>query len=90
MIWERLTQVDPAALAISEQECAAAEPEAWRAVLTDLATTGDTTPESLALLYAADLDGYRLLVDGDRVHITVPGAQVGIPLMLEDVERVTA
>lgn len=89
LIWERLCQVDPAALAVQEQERAAAEPAAWAAVLGDLAATGDTTPESLALLHRADPDAYRLLVDGDRVHITVPGSQAGIPLMLEDLERAT-
>ena len=89
LIWDRLCQVDPAALAVQEQERATAEPAAWAAVLTDLAETGDVTPESLALLHRADHDAYTLLVDGDRVHITVPGSQAGIPLMLEDLERAT-
>lgn len=89
LIWDRLCQVDPAALAIHEQERAMAEPAAWAAVLGDLAATGDTTLESLALLHRADPDAYRLLMDGDRVHITVPGSQAGIPLMLEDLERAT-
>ncbi|OIJ32445.1 hypothetical protein [Microbacterium sp. LCT-H2] len=86
LVWERLTQVDPAALAIAEQESAAAEPAAWAAVLTDLADTGDLTPESLALLHDADLDAYRLLVDGDRVHIDVPGSQSAILSMLENLQ----
>ena len=90
LIWERLAQVDPAALAVQEQERALAEPAAWAAVLTDLADTGDVTPESLALLHRADHDAYTLLVDGDRVHITVPGAQAGIPLMLEDLAHTSA
>jgi hypothetical protein len=87
LIWSRLAQVDPAALAVQEQERATAEPAAWAAVLTDLAETGDVTAESLTLLHAADHDAYTLLVDGDRVHLTVPGSQSGIRLMLEELER---
>jgi hypothetical protein len=87
LAWERLAQVYPAALAIQEQERAAAEAAAWAAVLTDLADSGDLVPGSLALLNAADRDAYRLLVDGDRVDITTPGAQAGIPLMLEDLSH---
>lgn len=90
LIWDRLTQVDPAARAVAEEEHAAAEPAAWRAVLTGLAETGDLTPESLGLLHSADPDGYRLLMDGDRVHIDVPGSGNGIRYMLEDLERVSA
>jgi len=90
LVWDRLTQVDPAALAVAEKEREALEPQAWRAVLTDLADTGEATPESLALLHRVDPDGYRLLMDGDRVHIDVPGSQGGIPRMLEDLERVPA
>lgn len=77
LIWERLTQVDPAALAVAEEERAAAEPAAWRAVLGDLEEHGDVTPESLSLLHRVDPDGYR-------VDIDVPGSQGGIPLLLED------
>lgn len=90
LIWERLCQVDPAALAVQEQERATAEPAAWAAVLTDLAETGDVTAESLGLLHTADRDAYTLLVDGDRVHITVPGAQAGIALMLDDLAHTNA
>jgi hypothetical protein len=90
LIWDRLTQVDPAALAVAEEERAAAEPAAWRAVLGDLAETGDLTPESLGLLHHADPDGYRLLLDGDRVHIDVPGSGNGIRYMLEDLARASA
>lgn len=84
LIWDRLTQVDPAALAVAEEERAAAEPAAWRAVLSDLADRGEATPESLLLLHRADPDAYSLLMDGDRVHIDMPGSQGGIPLLLED------
>ncbi|MDQ0614803.1 hypothetical protein QF046_002444 [Microbacterium sp. W4I4] len=84
LIWDRLTQVDPAALAIAEEERTAAEPAAWRAVLSDLAEHGEASQEALSLLHRADPDAYRLLMDGDRVHIDVPGSQGGIPLLLED------
>lgn len=90
LVWERLVQVDPAAHAIAEQESAAAEPAAWAAVLTDLADTGDLTPESLSLLHDADLDAYRLLVDGDRVHIDVPGSQSAISSMLKEMANTGA
>lgn len=87
LIWDRLTQVDPAALTVAEEERAAAEPAAWRAVLSDLADHGEATQESLSLLHRADPDAYRLLMDGDRVHIDVPGSQGGIPLLLDDLTR---
>lgn len=90
LIWDRLTQVDPAALAVAEEERAAAEPAAWRAVLGDLEEHGEATHESLSLLHRAAPDGYRLLMDGDRVHIDVPGSANGIRYMLEDLERVSA
>ncbi|MBN8424998.1 hypothetical protein JF531_10745 [Microbacterium esteraromaticum] len=90
LIWDRLTQVDPAARAVAEEERAAAEPAAWRAILGDLEEHGEPTQESLSLLHRADPDGYRLLMDGDRVHIDVPGSGNGIRYMLEDLERATA
>ena len=90
VLWDRLTMVDPAALAIQEEERTALEPTAWRAVLTDLAEAGEASVESLGLLHHADRDAYRLLSDGDRVHIDVPGSGNGIRYMLEGLERVTA
>lgn len=89
-VWERLVQIDPAALAIAERERDSLEPAAWSAVLTDLAETGEATMESLTLLQRANPDAYRPLIDGDQVHLDTPGSQGGIPRMLEDVERVTA
>ena len=90
LVWDRLTQVDPAALAIQEQERAAAEPAAWAAILGDLAEHGEASVESLGLLHGVDRDAYGLLVDGDRVHIDVPGSDNGIRFMVEDLARVTA
>ncbi len=87
LLWQRLGEEDADVRAVQEQERAAAEPKAWSALLTDLVDTGDVTPESLSLLLDVDPDGYRLLVDGERVHLDVPGSQTGIRLMLEDLDR---
>jgi len=87
LLWQRLGEEDADVRAVQEQERAAAEPKAWSALLTDLVDSGDVTPESLSLLLDVDPDGYRLLVDGERVHVDVPGSQTGIRLMLEDLDR---
>lgn len=48
VLWDRLTMVEPAALAVQEEKRTALEPAAWRAVLPDLAEGGEASAKSLA------------------------------------------
>lgn len=88
MIWDRLAQVDDDAKRITAEEDALRPAQAWRAILSGLATTGELDFGGLTLLQQSDPAAFGLLIDGDAEAAPAPESG-SIPRLIESLERET-